>query len=279
MTRVRESDDTKSRDQKRLNEKINREKQRSDKEDFARLVSTKQERTAKANKDQQLREGKSAGQQAQAQNKLAARQGIQSTNFQEQLQKQGEQNLGNKQLQSKSRGKEAKQTRSASADHDAEATKERISKQGDKLAAISRDDRHSGRGDKEGGKEMGSGQQQPGGLGLAHADGAPSPHATATQQAQTAQAGHIPPEVIQQIVERVLVGVNKEGLNEFHIEFKENVLAGSSLRLTAKDGKISAKFSTHDVNVKRLLKASEGPLARAFGHKGLTLERFEVEGP
>src|SRR2546427_734795 len=80
----------------------------------------------------------------------------------------------------------------------------------------------------------------------------------------------------EELVKRVMVGVNPQGLSEFHIEFRENVLAGSRLTITAKDGKISAQFATPDANTKRLLKASEGELARAFSRKGLTLERFDV---
>jgi flagellar hook-length control protein FliK len=98
-------------------------------------------------------------------------------------------------------------------------------------------------------------------------------------EAAAQAAPKLPAEVIRQIVERVMVGVNKEGLSEFRIELKDNILGGTALSLTAKDGKISAKFETRDANVKRLLMASEGELARAFEGKGLRLERFEVVGP
>ena len=57
------------------------------------------------------------------------------------------------------------------------------------------------------------------------------------------------------------------------------MLAGSRLTISARDGKIFARFQTEDTNVGRLLKASEGELARAFGRKGLRLERLEVTGP
>jgi hypothetical protein len=277
MTRVDDNRDAQRAQQEKVAERIQKEKQRTDKDDFSKLVSQKQENTAKASKQQQVQQGKHLGQQAQAANaKLAARQGIQSHSFQEQLSKKGQENLGNQQLQTQSRTKESKDTRKASTEQTTNETKERIGKEGDKLAAISRDDRQSGRDNKgeSGGKEMGQ-QQQSTLTGQAQA-AQPQTQANAAQQVQGPQ---VPPEIIQQIVERVMVGVNKEGLSEFHIEFKENVLAGSSLRLTAENGKISAHFKTQDVNVARLLKASEGPLARAFARKGMSLEKLEVEGP
>jgi len=85
--------------------------------------------------------------------------------------------------------------------------------------------------------------------------------------------------VLQAIVDKVMVGLNKEGLSEFHIQFKDNVLAGSGLKISAKNGQVSAAFTTTNANVKRLLLASEGELARAFGSKGMSLARLEVVGP
>jgi hypothetical protein len=274
MTRVNENRDTQRREQERVQERVNKEKQRTERDDFAKLVAQKQEKTAKATRDHQLQQGRQLGHEAPAARaRLAARQGIQANNFQEQLQKKGRENLGNQQLQAMSRGKEAKETRHATTDKTTSETRERVGREGDKLAAISSDDREASRGDKgeSGGKEMGqqgnlAGQSQV----IAQSQAA---HAGAARGAQ----GTIPAEVMQQIVERVMVGVNKEGLSEFHIEFKENVLAGSSLRLTAQGGKVSAHFRTTDANVKRLLQASEGPLARAFARKGMSLDTLEVE--
>ena len=96
-------------------------------------------------------------------------------------------------------------------------------------------------------------------------------------QAAGAPAQMLSPQMLQEIVRRVLVGVNEEGLSEFHIEFADDVLSGARLNLTARDGKITAKFFTPDKNTGRLLKASEGELARLFARKGLSLQQLEVE--
>ena len=100
---------------------------------------------------------------------------------------------------------------------------------------------------------------------------------TPAQIAMGAQGPRIPPEVIQQLVNRVFAGVNAEGLSQFTVEFKSDVLNGARLDVVAKDGKISCTFHTSDKNVRNLLKASEGQLARAFAQKGLTLDRLAVE--
>ncbi len=283
MTRINDDSgvrETQTREQERANERRNQEKSQTQREEFARLVGQKQEQTAKSNRDQARARGEQTGQQSAASAKLLARQGIQANTFQSTLQNKGQQSLGDKQVQSKSRDTESRETKKAGENKDADIQERRVDRQGDKLAAISRDDRREGRGEKDdgggGGKEMG-GRDGFGaaGQGVAEAKGAQVHGAEAAAQA----APKLPAEVIRQIVERVMVGVNKEGLSEFRIELKDNVLGGTALSLSAKDGKIFAKFETRDQNVKRLIQASEGELARAFESKGLRLERLEVVGP
>lgn len=285
MTRINDDGsnvrDAQLQEQERANEKRSKEKAQSDKQEFSRLVEQNRQSTQKGKQEQDLQRGHESGQQAAASSRLLARQGIQSNTFQQTLQRQGDHSLGDKQLQTKSRDTESADTKKEVEHKDGEATKQRVDKQQDRLAPISRDDRQGGNkgGSGEGGgKEMGSQSDGfgPAGQGVAQAQGAQTSGAA---QVQGSAAAQLPQAVIQQIVERVMVGVNQEGLSQFRIEFKDNVLSGSVLTLTAKDGKISAHFETRDVNVKRLLKASEGPLARAFNHKGLTLERLEVTGP
>ncbi len=96
---------------------------------------------------------------------------------------------------------------------------------------------------------------------------------------QVANAPRLSTEQLEAIVSRVFAGLDGEGLKHFHIEFKGDQLGGLSLDLSAEGGKITARFTAKDKNLARLLKASEGPLARAFAHRGLNLHRFEVEGP
>ena len=65
-------------------------------------------------------------------------------------------------------------------------------------------------------------------------------------------------------------------LEEFRVDLKGDVLGGASVAISNKDGKINATFESDDVNLRRLVKASEGELSRAFARKGMRLERLEV---
>ncbi len=114
------------------------------------------------------------------------------------------------------------------------------------------------------------------GQGQAIAGAAAASQAAGPAAAQGANAPQIPEAILQELVKRVMVGVDKSGIGNFVIQLKDDVLGGATLQISAKDGKINAKFTVNDENIARLLKASEGQLARAFGHKGLSLESLEV---
>lgn len=282
MSRVNDSRDVQRVQEQRRAEKQQGEKSKREGQEFGKMISQRQESTAKANSRQQVAQGKHAGQKASAQAKLMARQGIATNSFAHQLMKKGAGSQGEKQVQAKSRNDEMRDTRRAGDEGSSKTEKGRVEKQDDKLAAIQRDDREGSRGGGDGG-DMGGGEfgsQQEGQLGSSlggmQAEGA---QGAAVQEAQAAQGPRLPQQVLQELVKRVMVGVNEEGLTEMHIEFNKDVLAGTRLVISVKDGKISARFSTDDVNIGRLIKASEGELARAFGRKGMTLECLEVEGP
>jgi len=279
MARVTDNRDVQRQNEARRVEKQGLEKTKREGQEFSKLVSQRQESTSKANQKAVAQQGRQASSRGAAGKALLARRGIAANQFEAKLQQMGQKSLGNNEVQSESRGKQARNTKQAGQEKKTRGDKARINKEGDKLAAISRDDREGqqgGGGNLDGGDSGNQSQLASGAGAVAQAEGAQT---AATQQVQGATAPRISPELVQQLVERVLVGVNKEGLSEFQIEFKQDVLAGSRLSITAKDGKISAKFHTDDTNIGRLLKASEGELARAFGRKGLTLERLEVEGP
>ena len=290
MSRVDENREAQRLADQRRMEQQQKEKSKGDGTEFSRLVSGRQENTARTGQKAQAEAGKQAAEQGNASTALLARQGIQANRFASTLQQKGNESVSEGRAQVKGRDDESPDPRRAAGHRDADAAEgKRVQQQGDKLAAISRDDRQPGGGGSGGGGDLGGGKDggkdggtkdgqlatpaQP--VGQAQAAQAAAP----AQQAQAAAAPRIPAEVINQIVERVLVGVNKQGLSEFHIELKGNLLAGSSIHITAKDGRISARFDTPDANVRRLVKASEGELARAFERKGLKLERLEVGGP
>ncbi len=103
--------------------------------------------------------------------------------------------------------------------------------------------------------------------------------AAGTKAAEGPAAAHtveIPQQVLDKLVDKVQSGVTAEGLSTFQIELKDDVLKGASISVTANGGKISVKVDTKDANIRRLFQASEGQLARAFDHKGLSLESLVI---
>ena len=84
-------------------------------------------------------------------------------------------------------------------------------------------------------------------------------------------------ELAQKIVEKVRIGTNAMGKTEFQIDLKGDVLAGLSVKVSAKNGKISAVFSGSDKDVLKLIEEQGEALKAALGARGLTLEDFKTE--
>ena len=84
-------------------------------------------------------------------------------------------------------------------------------------------------------------------------------------------------EIAQKIVERVRVGTNSLGNAEFQIDMRNDVMGGMTVKVSAKNGKISAVFSGSDKNVLKMLEEQAESLKGALSSRGLTLENFKVE--
>ncbi|GHG97813.1 hypothetical protein GCM10012319_63050 [Comamonas sp. KCTC 72670] len=108
---------------------------------------------------------------------------------------------------------------------------------------------------------------------------APVPVAKPKDTAGSERLRAMASEIAQKIVERVRVGTNAAGNAEFQIDLRGDVLKGLSIKVSARNGKISATFSGSDREVlKQLEGASEG-LRSALSGRGLRLEdvRFEAK--
>jgi flagellar hook-length control protein FliK len=84
-------------------------------------------------------------------------------------------------------------------------------------------------------------------------------------------------EIAQKIVERVRVGTNALGKMEFQIDLKNDVLGGMSVKVSLKNGKITAVFSGSDKNVLKMLEEQSESLKTALSARGLTLESLKTE--
>ena len=284
MSRVRENQQREAErvaEQKRL-EKDNARKDQQKNEQFARTLTGKRQAQTKAQTQTGQKQvtqkhdnpGQKIAKQAAGQSALLARQGIASNQFAAKLAQTGFQAVTQTKAEGSNRNEDIRETKDANEKQNKVERKEEGSRQ-DKVEKISRDDSQGGgNGAMSGESESENPQDNPAAALAANQAEGPK-----TSQGPTHSAPKLPEALIHELVKRVLVGCDTEGLSQFHIEFKNEILGGVRLEISADAGKIKAKFVTEDINVGRLLKASEGQLARAFGHKGLQLERLEVEGP
>lgn len=84
-------------------------------------------------------------------------------------------------------------------------------------------------------------------------------------------------ELAQKIVERVRVGTNALGRAEFQVDFRQDVLAGLCVKVSAHNGKIRAVFSGKDRDVLKLVEQQTEALRSALAGRGLTLEDVKIE--
>ncbi|QDE89385.1 hypothetical protein BHS06_10695 [Myxococcus xanthus] len=141
--------------------------------------------------------------------------------------------------------------------------------------------------DAGGGKGSGGGKDKKDGGSESIAPGfrfnpalmAPVPVAKPKDTAGSERLRALATEIAQKIVDRVRVGTNAAGNAEFQIDLRGDVLSGLSIKVSARNGKISATFSGSNREVlKQLEGASEG-LRSALSGRGLRLEdvRFEAK--
>jgi hypothetical protein len=84
-------------------------------------------------------------------------------------------------------------------------------------------------------------------------------------------------EIAQKIVQSVRVGTNRAGEAEFQIDLKSSVLSGLQIKVSGKNGKISAAFSGSDKAVLKLLRDNADGLKQALSSRGLALVDLKIE--
>ena len=137
----------------------------------------------------------------------------------------------------------------------------------------------------KGGGQQGSGKDDKGGGAAAANPGfrfnpalmAPMSVAKQKEASGSERLRKVANEVAQKIVEKVRIGTNAMGKTEFQIDLKGDVLSGMSVKVSAKNGKISAVFSGSDKDVLKLIEEQGEALRAALGARGLTLEDFKTE--
>jgi len=279
MSRVDENREAQRvEDQRRLQEQDKTKRQKNSAE-FGRMMQSQGKPAPGAGTPAKAQSGTKAGSAA-----LMARQGIASRNFTQTLHKAGESSVDTTRQEAKARRSEMDDTQLRTDEKQGHIDGDRVQRQGDRLAAIAGDERHEHQQEGNLGGGGGGGAASDGGAGMDFGGGgqpgaglaAGTSAVAQAEQAQGPQAPQIPSELIRELVNKVYAGVTPEGLSQFTVELKSDVLGGARLDIVAEGGKISCTVHTSDKNTGRLIKASEGALARAFAQKGLTLERLAV---
>ncbi len=138
--------------------------------------------------------------------------------------------------------------------------------------------------DKGGGQQQGGGKDGKDGAASANpgfrfnpALMAPVPVAKTKEASGSERLRKVANEVAQKIVDRVRIGTNAAGKMEFQIDLKSDVLSGLSVKVSARNGKISAVFQGSDKDVLKMIEEQGEALKAALGARGLSLEDFKIE--
>ncbi|HEX8704840.1 MAG TPA: flagellar hook-length control protein FliK [Myxococcaceae bacterium] len=172
------------------------------------------------------------------------------------------------------------ETREADSKADGEATSERnaSAKSAGRSKGELKTDADSGGGGQGGNKDNKGGESAAAaGFRFNPALMAPVPVAKPKPNTGSERLRAIANEIAQKIVERVRVGTNGAGAAEFQIDLRSDVLKGLSIKLSAKNGKISAVFSGSDREVLKMIEEQSEGLKSALTSRGLKLEDLKFE--
>ncbi|MBF0493124.1 MAG: flagellar hook-length control protein FliK [Deltaproteobacteria bacterium] len=90
-------------------------------------------------------------------------------------------------------------------------------------------------------------------------------------------SSQIPKQVLDQIIQVIKVGMNKDDQKEIHLDLSEKIFRGLSLKVTSKNGKVEVSFITSDPQVKRLFESEKQNISEALQEKGVQLSQIQVK--
>lgn len=86
----------------------------------------------------------------------------------------------------------------------------------------------------------------------------------------------IQPQMLDQIVQDVRIGINAMGAAEFQFDLKSDVLDGLKLKISTQDGKVTASFIAENVHVKDAIDQGTQELIQALQQRGLEVAEVQV---
>lgn len=86
----------------------------------------------------------------------------------------------------------------------------------------------------------------------------------------------IPVKMIDQIVQEVRLGINASGAAEFQFDLKSDVLEGLKLKISTKDGQVTASFIAENIHIKEQIDQGVQELVKALQERGLEVASMNV---
>ena len=83
--------------------------------------------------------------------------------------------------------------------------------------------------------------------------------------------------MLDQIIQVIKVGMNKDDQKEIHLDLNEKVFRGLSLKVTSKNGKVDISFITSNPHIKKLFESEKQNISEALQEKGVQLSQIEVK--
>lgn len=118
-------------------------------------------------------------------------------------------------------------------------------------------------------------QNRGGGGGSQRRDQNRSDGVGATDGPRAAHRVQIPPEALKQLV-GAIYKASQDGRTHLQVTLKGDMFDGVQLTVRSQGGKVSCEFGNCDPNLSRLLKSSQGALARGLSQRGLALQSLSV---
>jgi len=87
----------------------------------------------------------------------------------------------------------------------------------------------------------------------------------------------IPKQVLDQIVQYVRIGLNKDLNKEIQVDLSEKIFKGLSLRVTSNRGLVQVTFLTGNAEVRRLFESNKNQMTQELKQKGIQVEKIQVQ--
>jgi hypothetical protein len=99
----------------------------------------------------------------------------------------------------------------------------------------------------------------------------------ATRAAEQVALREIPKQVLDQIVQHIRIGLNKNLDKEIQIDLSDRIFKGLSLKVSSNQGKVEVTFLTGNADVKRLFEKQKEEIGKTLSEKGISVSQIRVQ--